>query len=67
MIDARYYVPFRFDIVKTVVNTVALLIMSVLVIGAPKLYMLWMVLLFALIMFINYRAIIDTAKKLLKR
>ena len=67
MIDARYYVPFRFDIIKTVINTVALLLMSVLIIGAPKLYMLWIFLLFALVMFINYRAIIDTAKKLIKR
>ncbi|WP_303805140.1 lipopolysaccharide biosynthesis protein [Ruminococcus flavefaciens] len=67
MIDARYYVPFRFDMIKTVVNTVALLLMSVLVIGSPKLYMLWVFLLFALVMFINYKAIIDTAKKLIKR
>ena len=67
MIDARYYVPFRFDMIKTVVNTVALLLMSVLIIGAPKLYMLWVFLLFALVMFINYKAIIDTAKKLIKR
>ena len=67
MIDARYYVPFRFDIIKTVINTVALLLMSVLIIGAPKLYMLWGFLLFALVMFINYKAIIDTAKKLIKR
>ena len=67
MIDARYYVPFRFDIIKTVINTVALLLMSVLIIGAPKLYMLWVFLLFALVMFINYKAIIDTAKKLIKR
>ena len=67
MIDARYYVPFRFDIIKTVINTVALLLMSVLIIGAPKLYMLWIFLLFALVMFINYKAIIDTAKKLIKR
>lgn len=67
MIDARYYVPFRFDIIKTVVNTVALLLMSVLVIGAPKLCMLWLFLLFALVMFINYHAIIDTAKKLVRR
>ncbi|WP_024860963.1 lipopolysaccharide biosynthesis protein [Ruminococcus flavefaciens] len=67
MIDARYYVPFRFDMIKTLVNTVSLLLMSVLIIGAPKLYMLWVSLLFVLVMFINYQALIDTAKKLLKR
>ena len=67
MIDARYYVPFKFDIIKTLVNTVSLLLMSVLVIGAPKLYMLWIFLLFALVMYMNYKAIIDTARKLIKR
>lgn len=67
MIDARYYVPFRFDAVKTLVNTVALLLMSVLVIASPKLCMLWLILLFAVVLFMNYQAMIDTAKKLLKR
>ena len=67
IIDARYYVPFKFNAIKSLVNTGVLLVMSVLIIGSPKLYMLWVFLMFAYIMFTNYQAIIDTAKKLLKR
>ena len=67
IIDARYYVPFRFDAVKSLVNTGILLIMSVLIIGSPKFGGVFVFLLFAVIMVMNYQAIIDTAKKLLKR
>ena len=52
MIDARYYVSD--SIVKNLLNTVALLLMSVLIIGSsPKLYMLWIVPAVRLIMFIE--------------
>ncbi|MBQ6252766.1 polysaccharide biosynthesis C-terminal domain-containing protein [Ruminococcus sp.] len=67
IIDARYYVPFKFNAIKNLINTGVLMVMAVLVIGSPKLYLLWVFLLFAYIMFTNYQAIIDTAKKLLKR
>jgi O-antigen/teichoic acid export membrane protein len=67
IIDARYYVPFKFNAIKNLINTGVLMVMAVLIIGSPKLYLLWVFLLFAYIMFTNYQAIIDTAKKLLKR
>jgi hypothetical protein len=60
-------VPFKFNAIKNLINTGVLMVMAVLIIGSPKLYLLWVFLLFAYIMFTNYQAIIDTAKKLLKR
>lgn len=64
IIDARYYVPFRFNGIKSLSNTIVLIVMSVLIIFAPKLYLLWVILLFGYIMLSNYRAIIDTLRKL---
>lgn len=67
IIDARYYVPFKFNAFRSIVNTVALLIMCVLIVKAPSFYGFWTFILFLIVMFINYNALMLTAKKLLKK
>jgi len=42
IIDARYYVPFRFNAVKSLANTGLLLIMCWIIITKPVLYGLWL-------------------------
>ena len=67
IIDARYYVPFRFDGIKSFVNTMVLVIMSWVIIAKPTAYILWVLIMIAFVVWSNYRALIDTAKKLLNR
>lgn len=67
MIDARYYVPFRFAPLKPVVNTGLLFVMSFLIINSVKLCFLWNLLLFAGIAVYNYKALLTTVQKLLRR
>ena len=67
IVDARYYVPFRFNPVKSVLNTAALLVMCALMIFQPPLYILWLVLLTLVIIAGSYQAIIDTFRKLTRR
>ena len=67
IIDARYYVPFKFNAVKSVTNTAGLFVMCALTIFQPPLYMLWLVLLTLIICAGNYQAIIDTVVKLRRR
>ena len=67
IVDARYYVPFRFNPIKSILNTAALLVMCALMIFQPPLYMLWLVLLTLVICAGSYQAILDTAKKLMRR
>lgn len=67
IIDARYYVPFRFNGGKSLLNTGVLLVMCWLMISSPKLSLMWAALLLCFIMWSNYQAVIDTAKKILKR
>ena len=67
MIDARYYIPFNFSIIKTVLNTTLLLLMSVPIIFEFRGCFFWEFLLAATIIFLNYNALVTTAKKLLSR
>ena len=67
IIDARYYIPFRFNAVKNGVNTTILLIMCAVMITEPKLHIVWSLMLCILIMAINYKALLSTVNKLLKR
>lgn len=67
IIDARYYVPFRFDGIKSFVNTMVLVIMSWVIIAKPTAYILWVLIMIAFVVWSNYKAMIDTAKKLLNR
>jgi capsular exopolysaccharide biosynthesis protein (wzx) len=67
IIDARYYVPFRFDGVKSLLNTTALLVMSWVIIAKPAVYGLWAVLLLAFVIWSNYKALLATLQKILNR
>ena len=67
IIDARYYVPFDFSMVKSLINTGILLVMAAIVIKAPPLSIIWLLLLCCTVIGLNYKAIIMTVKKLLKR
>lgn len=67
IIDARYYVPFKFNAFRSTVNTVAIFLMSVLIIKSPAFYGFWVFVLLMFVLFINYNAIMITAKKLLKK
>ncbi|MBQ9898819.1 MAG: polysaccharide biosynthesis C-terminal domain-containing protein [Ruminococcus sp.] len=67
IIDARYYVPFRFNGIKSLLNTTALILMCCFAVFQPKLHYLWLTVLFAAIVISNYKALLITVKKLLRR
>ena len=67
IIDARYYVPFRFNGVKNFANTAVLLVMSLIMIFEVKLSTLWLIILAAVIAAMNYKSLLITVNKLLKR
>lgn len=67
MIDARYYVPFRFSPGKNAVNTGLLLAMCGLWIFRPSGYFVLLVLTAAGISVLNYRPMLLTVNKLLRR
>ncbi|HOO07273.1 MAG TPA: polysaccharide biosynthesis C-terminal domain-containing protein [Ruminococcus sp.] len=67
IIDARYYVPFKFNGIKCFANTVILLVMCVIAVFEPALWGLWLFILTGVICAWNYQALLITAKKLLHR
>ncbi len=67
MIDARYYVPFRWNSINSLFNTIVLILMCWLIISKPALYVLWILVLFAFVIWSNYKSLLETAKKLLNR
>jgi len=67
IIDARYYVPFKFSGRKSLVNTAALFAMSWLIIAAPKFYIVTELVIAIFVVYYNYSAIMATIQKLLKR
>ena len=67
IIDARYYIPFRFNGVKSSVNTVVLLIMCVLMVAQPAFYGFFTFVLLAFVLVNNYQSLMLTARKLLRR
>ncbi|MBR2283556.1 MAG: polysaccharide biosynthesis C-terminal domain-containing protein [Ruminococcus sp.] len=67
IIDARYYVPFSFNMIKNIFNTIVLLIMCGFVIVAPPKYMLWQTALTLVVCVGCYQEVLTMAKKLLKR
>ncbi|MDE6780568.1 MAG: polysaccharide biosynthesis C-terminal domain-containing protein [Ruminococcus sp.] len=67
IIDARYYIPFKFNSFRSIVNTVALLIMCRLMVRTPAFYGFWTFILMMLVLFVNYNALMLTAKKLLRK
>lgn len=67
IIDARYYVPFKFDGVRCLANTGLLTIMSIIVITSPPLWALWLVMLFVVVAVYNFKPMMTTVKKVLNR
>ena len=67
MIDARYYVPFNFSKEKSILNTVLLLEMSRLMIFDCNNCFLRMAILTATVCGINFRSLLSTVQKILKK
>ena len=67
LIDARYYIPFKFSGIKLALNTAALILLAVFVIFEPALYGLWIFIVLAFVVISNYQSLIETVKKVLKR
>ena len=67
IIDARYYVPFKFNGIKCFTNTILLLVMCAIVIANAPLKYLWTFIIAAVILAMNFRSLLITAKKLLKK
>ena len=67
IIDARYYVPFRFDAVKSCINTTVLLVMCWIVIAKPAAFPLWLTVGIAAEIVLNYKAFVMTIMKMLKK
>lgn len=67
IIDARYYIPFKFYSFRSIFNTSLLMIMCILIIKQPASYGFWTFAIMMLVLFVNYNALMLTAKKLLKK
>ncbi|MDE6426573.1 MAG: polysaccharide biosynthesis C-terminal domain-containing protein [Ruminococcus sp.] len=67
IIDARYYIKFKFNGVRSVVNTVLTLLMCLCMAKTPKFYGLWTTVLLFFILLINYKALLLTVSKFMKR
>ena len=67
MVDARYYVPFHFDKVKAVANTLMLFEMSRLMIFNCDNSVIRMAIIASAICVVNFRSLLSTVQKLLKR
>ena len=67
IIDARYYVPFRFNAVKSLVNTGLLLIMCLVIINKPALYGLWLTLMIIAVIGFYNKEFSATLRKLRRR
>jgi len=67
IIDARYYVPFKFNAPKNILNMVLLLIMSAVMMTEVKFYLFWAFIIAAVVAAMNFKALLTTVNKLLKR
>jgi O-antigen/teichoic acid export membrane protein len=67
IIDARYYVPFRFNAMKSLLNTGLLFLMGWLIIASPKFWIAGLFLLCCIVIALNYQSLLLTVKKLLRR
>lgn len=67
LIDSRRYIPFRVDYTRTVINTLVLIGLSYAVISKPMFYPGYLICGFLFSAVYNYRALLSTIKKLLKR
>ena len=67
MVDARRFIPFKFSMLRTSANTVLMLLMCVPIIFGFKAWLIWEIAFTAVILFINYKALLNTAMKLIKK
>lgn len=67
MIDARYYVPFKFSIIKSFVNTGLVFLMSWLIIFSVPFWQVWNILLFIAVLAINAKDLLSTVKKIIRK
>lgn len=67
MIDSRYYVPFKFNMIKSSVNTILIFLMSWLIIADKSHWQIWNILIFATVVIINCKDLLSTFKKVLKK
>ncbi|MCM1131948.1 MAG: polysaccharide biosynthesis C-terminal domain-containing protein [Ruminococcus flavefaciens] len=67
MIDSRYYVPFKFNAVRSVCNTAIVALMSWLIITVQPLWQMWTVVLFAVVLVLNSKALLLTLKKVIRK
>ena len=67
IIDARYYVPFRFNGVKNLANTALLLLMCAVMMTEVKYYIFGALVFAAAVAAMNYKSLLITVNKLLKR
>ncbi len=67
IIDARYYIPFKFEASRSLINTGLVVAMSIIVIKAPPMWWLWNVLIFAIVTVYNFKPMLATVKKVLKK
>ena len=67
IIDARYYVPFRFNAPKNVLNMALLLIMSAVMMTEVRFHLLWAFIIAAVVIVMNFSSLLTTVNKLLRR
>ncbi len=67
ILDTRNYIPFKAYFVRTAVSAAAVFGMAFIAVSEPKLKYLWLVLLFSLVTFLNFGAVMSTVKKILDR
>lgn len=67
IIDARYYVPFKYKGGRTLANTALIFMMTWVTIGKFSMPYLWLFTLFVMIMALNLRPMMTTVKKITKK
>ena len=67
IIDARYYIPFGFNWKKSAVNTAIVFAMCLLTVFQPPLYIVYVALATLVITALNFKALLSTVLKLIKR
>lgn len=67
IIDTRRFIPFKVNHAMSLANLLLLGGMSLLIVFAPAYYYLWMILMLAAVLALNFRSLMTTAKKILRR
>lgn len=67
IIDTRRFIPFQVNHAMSLANLLLLGGMSLLIVFAPAYYYLWMILMLVAVLALNFRSLMTTAKKILRR